>query len=128
MLLVCRDCVPPITAARACKATRTTLFSGCWAVRVEPRGLGVEAQHPGFWVLALKATAHDLRPHAARGPELGHLFQEVVVGVEEEGELGGKFIHDPARVDGRLHVGDPVCQGEGNFLHGGGSGLADVVA
>ena len=36
MLLVCSDWVPPITAASACRVTRTTLFSGCWAVRVEP--------------------------------------------------------------------------------------------
>ena len=34
--LVWIDCAPPSTAASACSATRTTLFSGCWAVRVEP--------------------------------------------------------------------------------------------
>src|SRR3989442_1495578 len=34
--LVCSDCVPPSTAASAWIATRTTLFCGCCAVRVEP--------------------------------------------------------------------------------------------
>ena len=34
--LVCSDWVPPATAAKPCSATRTMLFSGCWAVRVTP--------------------------------------------------------------------------------------------
>ena len=33
---VCMDCAPPHTADSACTATRTMLFSGCCAVRVEP--------------------------------------------------------------------------------------------
>src|SRR5512139_1770832 len=37
---VWRDCVPPNTAAKAWKATLTTLLSGCWAVR----------EHPAVWV------------------------------------------------------------------------------
>ncbi len=36
MELVCRDCVPPSTAARAWIATRATLFSGCCAVSETP--------------------------------------------------------------------------------------------
>ena len=34
--LVCSDWVPPHTAAKPCRATRTMLFSGCWAVSVTP--------------------------------------------------------------------------------------------
>ena len=34
--LVCRDWHPPRTAAMAWNDTRTTLFSGCWAVSVCP--------------------------------------------------------------------------------------------
>ena len=34
--LVCSDWVPPQTAAKPCSATRTMLFSGCWAVKVTP--------------------------------------------------------------------------------------------
>ncbi len=33
---MCSDCVPPSTAAIASMAVRTTLFSGCWAVRLAP--------------------------------------------------------------------------------------------
>jgi hypothetical protein len=35
-LLQCSDCVPPSTAASACRATRTILLSGCCAVSVLP--------------------------------------------------------------------------------------------
>jgi hypothetical protein len=34
--LVCRDWVPPSTAANASTAVRTMLFSACWAVSVTP--------------------------------------------------------------------------------------------
>ena len=34
--LVCSDCVPPSTAARAWKAVRTTFTAGCCALSVEP--------------------------------------------------------------------------------------------
>ena len=34
--LVCSDWQPPSTAASACTATRTMLFSGCWAVSMLP--------------------------------------------------------------------------------------------
>jgi hypothetical protein len=33
---VCRDCVPPQTAAKPWSATRTMLLTGCWAVSVTP--------------------------------------------------------------------------------------------
>jgi hypothetical protein len=36
MELVCSDWVPPSTPESACSATRTTLFIGCCAVRVQP--------------------------------------------------------------------------------------------
>ena len=34
--LACRLWVPPSAAARLCRVTRTMLFSGCWAVSVDP--------------------------------------------------------------------------------------------
>ena len=34
--LVCSDWVPPATAAKPWSATRTMLFSGCWAASVTP--------------------------------------------------------------------------------------------
>ena len=33
---MCKDCVPPNTAAIAWLVTLITLLSGCWAVNVEP--------------------------------------------------------------------------------------------
>jgi len=49
------------------------------------------------------------------------------VGVEEERQPRRERVHVQALVDGRLDVGDPVGQGEGDFLHCGGAGFADVV-
>ena len=49
-------------------------------------GLRVEAQQPGARVLRLEGLAHLARPDAPRGAVLGDLFEEVVVGIEEEGQ------------------------------------------
>ena len=104
------------------------LFSGCWAVSVEPPvwvwkrssfdGLGLGAEPLG----------HDPVPHAAGGPELGHLLEDVVVAVPEERQPGREVVHVEAGVDGRLHVGDGVGEREGDLLHRRRAGLADVVA
>ncbi len=50
------------------------------------------------------------------------------MGVEEEGNLGGEVIDEQAGLEGGIHVGDGVGEGEGDFLNGGGAGFADVVA
>ena len=50
------------------------------------------------------------------------------MGVEEEGELRGEVVDEQAGLEGGLDVGDAVGEGEGDFLDGGGAGLADVVA
>ncbi len=75
-------------------------------------GLGVEAQLPALAVFGAEPLAHDLRPQPPRGAELGDLFEEVVVGVEEEGELRREVVDCQPGVDRRLHVGDGVGQGE----------------
>ena len=95
--LVCRDCVPPSTAAIAWYAVRTMLLSGCWAVSVEPAVCVWKRsiQERGSW--APKRSRMILRPHAPRGAELGDLFEEVVVAVEEEGELPGERDRRPAQ-------------------------------
>ena len=49
MELVCSDCIPPRTAARACSVTRTILFCACCAV----------SDTPAVWVWN--------RSHQARG-------------------------------------------------------------
>ena len=48
--------------------------------------------------------------------------------VEEEGQPRGEGVDVETGVDRGLDVGDAVGEGEGDFLHGGGAGLADVVA
>jgi hypothetical protein len=79
-----QDWVPPSTAASACIATRTMLTSGCWAVSVTPAVWVWKRSMQALGVLGAEPVAHDRRPHPARGAELGHLLEEVVVAVEEE--------------------------------------------
>ncbi len=55
-------------------------------------GLGVEAEHPGARIFCVEALAHDAGPEAAGGAELGDLFDEVVVRVEEEREARGEGV------------------------------------
>ena len=62
-----------------------------------PGRLGVEAKHPGARVFGLEAVLHDLGPEPAGSPVLGHLFQEIQVGVEEEREPRAEFIHIQTR-------------------------------
>ena len=124
--LVWRLCVPPSTAARACRATRTTLFIGCCAVSVTPpvwvwkRSICAFSRAPEFLL-------HDPGPDAPAGPELGDLLEEVVVGGEEEGKPGSELVDLEAGVDGRADVFDGVGEGECQLLDGGGARLADVV-
>ncbi len=91
-------------------------------------GLRVEAQHLRAGVFGAEALAHDLRPEAAGGAELGDLLEEHVMGVEEEGELAGEGVDIQPGVERGLDIGDAVGEGEADLLGGGGAGLADVVA
>ena len=91
-------------------------------------GLGVEAEHLRLRIGGAEAVAHDLCPEAPRRPEFGHLLEEVVVSVEEEGEALAEAVGREPRLDRRLAVGDSVREREGEFLDGVGAGLANVVA
>ena len=91
-------------------------------------GLGVEAEGLGLRGRRSEAVAHDLRPQRAGGAELRDLLEEVVVGVEEEGEPGAERVGREARGDCRLAVGDSVRERECELLRGGRARLADVVA
>ena len=104
------------------------LFSGCWAVRVEPPVWVWNRSRVDSLVLGPEALGHDLGPHPPGGPVLGHLLEEVVVGVPEEAEPGSERVDVESGGQRRLHVGDPVGDGEGDLLHGRRTGLADVVA
>ena len=120
--------MPPSTAASAWMAVRTMLFSGCWAVSVEPAVWVWKRSIQERGIFGGEAVAHDARPDAAGGAELGDLFEEVVVGVEEEGEPRREAVDVEPGVDGGLDVGDAVGEGEGDLLRGGRAGLAHVVA
>ena len=126
--LVCSDCVPPRTAASAWTVVRTTLTSGCWAVRVDPPVWTWKRIAMLFGSRRAEPVAGNRGPDAARGAELGDLLEQVVVGGEEEGEARRELVERQAGGEGRLAVGDRVGDGEGDLLHGGRARLAHVVA
>src|SRR5215472_8593367 len=99
MLFVCSDCVPPKTAARACSVTRTTLFSGSCAVRVEPPVCVWKRISHDF-----SDAAHDLRPQLARRAELGDLFEKIVVCVPEERHARSDVIWAQAGLQRRAQI------------------------
>ena len=104
------------------------LFSGCWAVSVEPPVWVWKRSSFEASALRGEALRHDAVPHAPGGAELGHLLEDVVVAVEEEGQAGPEVVDVEAGIDGRLHVRDGVGEREGDLLHRRRAGLADVVA
>ena len=126
--LVCRDCVPPSTADSAWMAVRTMLFSGCCAVSVEPavwvwkRSIHERGFFAPKWSRMMRAQS------AARAAELGDLFKEFVVGVEKERQAWSEAVDVEAGIEGGLHIGHAVGEGEGDLLRGGRAGLAHVVA
>ncbi len=87
----------------------------------------MEAQPPAFGIFGAKAMAHDFGPHASRRPEFGDLFQEVVVRVEEKGDLVSKTVNIQAGVDGRLHISNAIRQGKRNFLNGRAACFSNVI-
>src|SRR5688572_2091031 len=92
------------------------------------RRLGVEAQLPRLGVAGAEAVTHHLRPQAPRGPVLRHLFEQIVVCVEEEGDPRREGIHVQTAVHRVLDVLDAVAQREGELLRRRGPGFADVIA
>ena len=91
-------------------------------------GLRMEAQHPALVVARTELLAHDARPHAARGAELGDLFEEVVVRVEEEGQARCELIHRQTGFNGSACVGATVTESEGQLLRGARACFTDVIA
>ena len=81
--------------------------------------LRVEAQHHRAWVLRVEAFAHDVRPHATSSSELGDLFKQVVVAIEEEGQLSCECIDIQPGINGGLYITNSVRERKGDFLHCG---------
>ena len=84
------------------------LFSGCWAVSVEPPVWVWKRSSLLTSFLAPKRSVMMRVPDATRGAELGDLLEEVVVGVPEEAEPGCEVVDVEAGVDRGLDVGDAV--------------------
>src|SRR5262249_60329743 len=88
----------------------------------------MKAKRQGRRILRPEPRFHLARPQAARRAIFGDLFEEVVMGVEEERKSGSEIVYLQSRLDGRAHVGQPIVQSKGEFLNRSGAGFADMVA
>src|SRR5208337_4348590 len=91
-------------------------------------GLRVETQGETARVGGFVPLGHRFVPDPASGAVLGDFLEEIVVGVEEEGELRDELVHGEAAADAPFDVFHAVAEGEGEFLDGGGTSFADVIA
>ena len=126
--LVCSDWVPPIVAAIAWTVVRTMLFSGCWAVRVDP---AVWVWNRIRWAagsVTPESVLHQRRPQSSGRPEFGCLFEQVIVRIPEKREPWRKLAHIESCRNGRFDIRDAIGNGERDLLRRGRAGFADVVA
>src|ERR1051326_126005 len=79
-------------------------------------GLRVEAHQPGPLLLCAKAVFHQAVPDLARGTELGNLFKEVAVRVEEVAQAWPEIVNVEAATARPLHVLHAVINGKRQFL------------
>jgi hypothetical protein len=97
---------PPADRREALQRHAHDVVLGLLGGQRHAAGLGVEAQHRRLRAARPEALAHDVRPHAPRGTELGDLLEDVVVAVEEERQTWREVVDVEALVDRRLHIGD----------------------
>ena len=107
--------------------TRTMLFSGCWAVRVEPPVWVWKRSIFDRSSLAPKRS-DMMRAHIRLAARYLAISSNRLLCAFQKKTARREGVDIHARRDGRLHVGDAVRQGEGDLLHGRRAGLADVVA
>src|SRR6266567_6705706 len=88
----------------------------------------MEAQHHRTRVLSMKAVAHNVCPHAPGRAELRHLFKQVIMAVEKEGELPCKFINVQSGIDCSFDIADGIGERKGYFLHCCGACLTNMIA
>jgi len=110
-----KDCVPPITAARACKAVRTTLCTAAAPVSEQPAvcAWNRSAQERGDF--APNRSVIVLWPDAARGAILGDFLEEVLCALKRKKAAGGEFV-DIEAAPNPFHICDSVAQCESKFL------------
>ena len=124
-------------AATACRrrprrsawsATRTMLFSGCWAMSVTPPVCVWKRSFIERSSWAPKRSrmicAHMRR--AARN--FATSWKTLLWPLKKNARRGREVVDREAGVDRRLHVGDAVGEREGDLLDGRGALLAEVVA
>ena len=125
---VCSDCAPPQTAASAWIATRTTLFSGCCAVSVEPPVCAWKRSASAFGFVAPKRS-FMIRAHSRRAARnFATSWRKWLCALKKKESRAPKSSGRQPRGDRRLAVGDPVRERERELLHRRRAGLADVVA
>ena len=86
---------------------------------------------PVLMVTALdspEAVGHHPVPDFAGSAVLGHLFEEIIMRVEEERDARRELINFESRVDGRFDVSDGVGDGKRQLLDCGRAGFANVIA
>src|SRR5262249_46010782 len=88
----------------------------------------VEPQHHRARILGAEAVTHEAGPEPPRRPKLRHLLEEIVVRVEEEGQLGREVIYPKSRLERSIHVRDAVAEGEGHLLYRGAARFTNVIA
>src|SRR5687768_1905850 len=85
-------------------------------------------QHPGFFALGIKALTHHLGPDAPGRAELRYLFKEIIMRIEEEAQSRCELIYIEACFKAGLYILDAITQRKCQFLHGGRSRFANVIA
>ena len=126
--LVCSDWVPPSTAASACSATRTMLLSGCCAVSVEPAvWVWKRSCCARGWVAPKRSRIR--RAHSRRAARnFATSSRKSLCALKKNDRRWPSALTSRPGVDGGLHVGDGVGEGERDLLHRRRARLADVIA
>src|SRR6185437_16567796 len=92
------------------------------------RGLRMEAQGPRTRALGAVARGHGFVPDAPCRAVFGDFFEEIIVRIEKERKLWHELIHVHSAPHSPFHVLHTVAQGERQFLDGGRTCFANVVA
>src|SRR5665213_858676 len=93
-----------------------------------PGGLRVESQLEAALVLCAETVAQQFGPEFARRPELRNFLEEIVMRIEEKTEAGSKVVDGQAAGDRPRGVFKTVAQRESDFLDGGRTRFADMIA
>src|SRR5260370_39752142 len=88
----------------------------------------MKAKHLRSRIARIEALAHDSSPQSSSRTELCHLFQELIVRVEEERDARRELINVESAVHRGLYISDCVRQSERHFLRGSRTCFPNVIA